>query len=345
MSALRDAAKEVGIETRLFVARNAADMAQPLPPVPYICKGLGLARSSAPNCVGGYGFSRKTMALQDMALAVATGTKAWERFDCTRANVVHVDYEQGGYLTDLRYQRLALQRGIDLAALGESLRCVSPGKGIYLDDERAERGLVDLVRENSAGLLIVDSLKAATPTLEENSSAIRIPLDTLMRVSCETDCSVVVIHHARKPAKEDAGGDKAVLRGSSAIFDACSSVLVFASDDGEPTRISQPKNRWTGRGVEPCYLDTADTDGIPGEGPLRCFVTDVADDPQWMIAMRAKVLEFVTAHPGRSRKDVLASFSGQAKRKTATIDQMVEDGIIVAERGKGISLATALPFY
>lgn len=318
-----------------FPTVNAATMAAPLPPVPYIVPALGFARSSAPNVIGGYGYSRKTLALQDLALSVATGTAVWGRFPCSQASVVHVDYEQGDYLSWQRYQRLAHARGIDLAGLGEVLRfATSPAK--YLDSEGIEDDLVRLI--DGAGFAFVDSLKAATPSLEENSSAIRIPLDVLLRVSTRTKACIAVVHHARKPSKDESGSAKTILRGSSAIFDACSSVLTFTSDAGEPTEVQHPKNRWTGKSLEPFYLDSEDTDG--GRG-LRVFVRGdmSADEPPWLIKMKDEIRQTVIERPGLKRVEVLACVKGKADRKGEAFNQLVAEGQIRTVRGHGVQLA------
>ncbi len=322
-----------------FPAVNASEIAKPLAAVPYVVEALGFARSSAPNCIGGYGYSRKTLALQDMALSVATGSPVWGRFPCTRANVVHVDYEQGDYLSFMRYQRLAFERGIDLGLLGDALRFVA-APSLYLDSPKVEDELIRLIEASGAGFVFVDSLKAATPSLEENSSAIRIPLDLLLRVSVRTGACIVVVHHARKPSKDDAGGAKTILRGSSAIFDACSSVLTFSSDSGEPTEVQHPKNRWTGRSVEPFYLDSEDTHGREG---LRVFIRDdlSRDEPPWLLDMTGRILDLVTRSPGLPRKDVLKAVPGNATRKGAAFNALVKAGQIRAVPGKGVHLAAA----
>lgn len=336
MSAVTDACDVLGIAAPPpFVAIGGAAIAAPLPPVPYIVPALGFARSAAPNMIGGYGYSRKTLALQDMALSIATGTPVWERFECVQAPVVHIDYEQGDYLSRLRYQRMAHARGIDLARIGDRLRFATAPRA-YLDSEGVEDHLVQFIGD--AGFAFVDSLKAATPSLEENSSAIRIPLDMLLRVSMRTGACIVVVHHARKPSREDTGGSKTILRGSSAIFDACSSVLTFASDAGEPTTVVHPKNRWTGQSVDPFSLDSEDTDG--GRG-LRVFARDATDtaEPPWMAAIQSQIVAAVTKRSGLTKTVLLKGLPGKADRKKEAFDALEADGVIRNAPRLGVQLA------
>ncbi|MBX3218975.1 MAG: AAA family ATPase [Labilithrix sp.] len=313
-----------------FDVVDAAGIAEPLPPVPYVIPALGFARSSAPNMIAGYGYSRKTLALQDAALAVATGGLVWGRYPCEQTTVLHVDYEQGSYLSRKRYQRLAHARGVDLAALGDRLRFTTSPR-IYLDGDKAEDAYSRLL--DGVGFAFVDSLKAATPATEENNSAVRVPLDMLLRVSEKTGTCIVVVHHARKPSRDDVGGAKAILRGSSAIFDACSSVLTFSSDAGEATDVQQPKQRWTGKGLEAVRLDSEDTDD--GRG-LRVVVRDVDGTaiPPWQDAIRGQIVAIVAKTPGLSKTAIYANVLGNAKRRAEAMASLIADGTITYTGGK-----------
>jgi hypothetical protein len=222
---------------------NAQDLAEPLPPVPYLVPGLGLAPGPI-SLVAGYGFSGKTLAMQDLALAVATESLVWGVYACRRGPVLHLDYEQGRYLTQERYQRLARGRKVDLAKLApDALRvaCMPP---VYLDRNGGADALARMFEGKA--LVLVDSLRAAAPSADENSSEIRRHLDVLTRAAERTGATVVVIHHARKPSKEHTDGAKFAIRGSSALFDASASVFVFEGVKGEPTKVHHEKDRIRG---------------------------------------------------------------------------------------------------
>jgi hypothetical protein len=108
-----------------------------LGPIPWVCEGLKMARGARPYMIGGYGYSGKTMVAQHMALCVAAGKPIFGEFSVERGRVLHLDYEQGGYLSKERYQRLARGMGIKPADLGDLLRlAVFPST--KLDDDEAE---------------------------------------------------------------------------------------------------------------------------------------------------------------------------------------------------------------
>lgn len=226
-----------------------------LDPIRYLVAPLDLC-PGAPALLAGYGYSGKTLSAQSMGLAVAGGERVWGCFAAEQARVLHLDYEQGERLTRERYQRLALGIGVGPSDLGDRLALVSMPR-TYLDgmSEDAVAARID-----GFDLAIIDSLRAACPTIDENDSGVRRVLDLLTRASERTGCVVVVIHHARKPQRDSAGGAKMAIRGSGAIFDACGSVLVFDGEKGQPTRVSHEKARVSGRLVEDFTLTVSDVE-------------------------------------------------------------------------------------
>ena len=76
---------------------------EPLPPLNYLVESLDLC-VGPPMLFAGYGFSGKTIAAQSMALSIATGERVWGAFSARQGRVIHIDYEQGPWLTRNRYQ-------------------------------------------------------------------------------------------------------------------------------------------------------------------------------------------------------------------------------------------------
>ena len=241
------------------------ELAAPMPEPDYLVREIGLvAGGGAPHLVAGYGFTGKTLAAQSLALSLAAGVRVWGVYGARQPRrVAHVDLEQGERLTRRRYQRLALAMGVDLRALGDALAvAVMPPISLRAEHEESWRELM-----TGRDLVIVDSLRAATGGADENDSGIRAGLDMLAKVSDETGCRPLVIHHARKPNADDPGGRYAI-RGSSAIYDACDSVYVFSAAQGEPVLIEHVKARSHGEPTEPVALVIADVEhaGDPRAG-------------------------------------------------------------------------------
>lgn len=238
-----------------------AELSGALAAVPWLCRELSIA-PGAPTLVAGYGYSGKTVSLQALALSVATGRPAWGRFEVAQGSVLHLDYEQGRYLTQLRYQRLALgMKCWDESGLGSNLDVLTLPP-TYLDGAGETERLAQLCEGRK--LCLIDSMKAAFPSADENSSDVRQYLDQLTRVSDATGCVMVVIHHARKPSKEHEGMAAMAVRGSGAIFDACGGVFIWAGSKGRPTTVIHDKARFTGRTVDDFCLEVVDV-GLPVE--------------------------------------------------------------------------------
>lgn len=257
---------------------SVAELSEALPPIPWVCEPLGLA-PGAVSLVAGYGYSRKTMALQSLGLSVAAGKPAWGLWSVRKGPFVHLDYEQGRRITQERYQRLARGMGFELAALDPGALRVACMPRAYLDESGVFEELIQLVGD--ASLVLVDSLRAAFPNADENSSEVRVYLDVLSRVSERTGAAITVIHHARKPNAQNGGTATHAIRGSSALFDACQSVYVFEGAKDTPTRVHHEKDRVRGTTLEEFGLTTDDVAGASGPRDglvVRHLETEQLDD-------------------------------------------------------------------
>ena len=209
----------------------------PLPPTPWLSKELGLC-PGRPALVAAYGYSGKTIISQSAAMSFATGRELWAHFATgTPRRVRHFDYEQGQHATRKRYHRLALGMDIDPRELGGRLElAVFPN--VYLNSTDAYD--VYARETEGCGLVFLDALRGATPGEDENDSKMRACLDMLSRVSEKNGATFQVLHHAGK-TKEGHKDPRQILRGSSAVFDACGSVLVLSGDKDEPRLVQQVK--------------------------------------------------------------------------------------------------------
>jgi len=309
---------------------DVAAIFAPLEPVNYLIQPLDLC-PGAPALVAGYGFSGKTVALQSAAVSIAAGQRVWGTFAARQGRVLHIDYEQGARLTRERYQRLAAGMMITPDELAGRLELVSLPQ-VYMDSPVTEGFLVDKVK--GFDLAIVDSLRASGPTIEENDSAVRGLLDGLNRVSERTGCCFVVIHHARKPTQNAAGGAKMAIRGSGAIFDACSSVLILEAEKGQPTRVTHEKARTSGVCTDDFVLRIEDQEI---DGNLRGGLVVTAEakpaaataGTAFRALMDRIVVDLQTNGAAASKSALAVRIKGRLSDKYAAIDQLIADRLIV----------------
>ncbi len=244
---------------------GVAEIFEPLPALPWLVRELQLA-PGAPAVVAGYGFSGKTLLAQELAICVASEKRLFDNFTVRKGRSLHIDLEQGRRVTSERYQRLARAKNIDPRDLGDRLRlAVLPP--FSLDASGAE-GLYHRAIDGF-DFVAIDSLRAACPSADENASDIRKHLDILTRISEKTNATILFIHHSRKPSAESAGAgmmDRMMMRGSGAIFDACSSVFIMGGEKGDPSRVSHQKCRHYGTTIDDFGFWVKD---VPGNGNPR----------------------------------------------------------------------------
>ena len=285
-----------------------------LPPLPYLVHGLHVA-PGRPTLVAGYGYSGKTVALQSMALSVATGKPVWGVYAPRKGRVLHLDWEQGARLSYRRYQRLAAGMGVSPGDVGEGLRAA-----IYpilrIDDPNAEEVLAKACQ--GFDMVICDSFTAATGRVDENTSEAGRPLYMLGRVSDRTGATVIVVHHARKPQRDAAGGARMSIRGSGAIFGAADSVFIFSAEKGEPIRVSHDRSPSDGEHLADFGLSIEDVevDGDP-RGGMRVVHREgeeldggKEDIRAKHFALLEKIRDGLRANEGVSGADALAARIG-----------------------------------
>lgn len=320
--------------------RSTVEIFEPLPPIPWRVRGLQLC-AGRPSMLAGYGASAKTLSAQALALAVASGTPAWGFFETTVGQVRHLDFEQGWRATARRYQRLSHGHNIDPRRIADRLR-VAVFPQVFLDAKDATDVYAKLC--DGVDLVVLDALRGATPTQDENDSRIRPCLDNLSRVSEKTGTTFIVLHHAGKP-KEGHADVRTVLRGSSAIFDACGTVYVLAQGKtkNDPRLVTQAKPPAEAEGA-PVEDFTLVVEDVPGPGNPAAGVrvmhaaverTDhVSEKSALYDARTAQVLEMVRRNPGSPKSAIIARVGISKSVGLNILDELVYRGDARVTPGK-----------
>lgn len=308
----------------------------PLPPVRWLCQSLRIA-AGAPTLFAGYGYSGKSVALQSMALSVASGRPLWGRYACARGNVLHMDYEQGRRITSERYQRMAFAEAIDVSEIGTSLEVgVLPEVGFSPD-------LCKRLGERRT-LILVDSWRAAHSGVDENSSEVRGTLDAMGQASEVTGCTFVVLLHSRKPQK-DAEGGKYAIRGSSGFFDGAQTVYLFDGTEVGRPLVKLEKDRIQGAQPTPFRLVIEDTDGRAG---LRVRVEDVSEEPtpptpsESFDALRTLLCQSLKERPGQGATELAERVGKRKSSVLAAVQSLLSSGALV-KLGNGHMAKLYLP--
>ncbi len=206
-----------------FAFEYGAELAKPQPPPVWLCPHFAMVRGR-PIIIAGYAGSIKTWVAMVLGLAVAAGKGIWVGVPISLHGTVRfIDYENLGETSARRLQRLAYGLDIDLAELGDRIGRVALPR-TYLTTEGAEEALVHACQ--GVDVAVVDSLRAACPGVDENSSEVREYIDLLQRVTAQTGTIFIVLHHEGKQSQETRGRPGLQrMRGSSALADAVDAML------------------------------------------------------------------------------------------------------------------------
>jgi len=196
-----------------------SDLMTPMGEVPWLVRELEICPGRPPMFISDSGVG-KTWTLQALALAVASGQPVFGRFACRQGPVLHLSRDSGLRATKARYQRLARGMGIDRADV-----VVFPHSLPLTDKMGAfqRKGFEEVAKEAERGkyaLVILDSLAALCPGIDENSTDIGEPL----RATTDDECVWLWAHHTTKSGEG--------YRGSGAIKAAAGSIYV-GTRDGE----------------------------------------------------------------------------------------------------------------
>jgi len=171
----------------------------------------GLWSAEAVGIIGGEPKQGKTFVALDMAIAVASGAPCLRHFPTRRTGpVLLYAAEDSHHVLCQRLQGIAAAAGVDFEALNIHIIVVPTLRIDRVDEQRALRATVAQLRP---ALLSLDPLVRLHAGDENVSREIAALLGYLRSLQREFHTAVVLVHHARKNAAHERGGQ--ALRGSS----------------------------------------------------------------------------------------------------------------------------------
>lgn len=295
-----------------------------IPPPKYLVQGL--IPIETVGMFVALGSSVKTWTALSIALAVATGRPWLDRFPVKEGRVAIADWESGAY---------ELKRRVQFLERGGKKPITNLGAMSYSDLRIDDEAFWHLLAKEDLELVIVDSLAAGAPGVDENVAEIALPLKMAARFSEATGASVLFIHHSRK----DDGDDRKMARGSTAIYADCDWAYKFV--DVEETKSFRRMHMVN---IKPCmgpkpapvHLELSDAAGLKwfdeGEAP-RAAAADATPE-----AIQRAILLALASGPVEN-KDKLAKQIGSRRDKvSAEVDVLLVREEIVFLRGLGYAL-------
>lgn len=211
---------ELPTEPERFKVIWARDVYQASEPLEFLVDGL-ITKGSV-NLLVGEGGAKKTWALLDLAVCVATGAP-WLDFTLHQTPVLIVDEESGE-----RRLRRRLFEALNGHLVKENDAAPIAFTSLNMLDLKLAGDVLDLknaITATGAGLVIIDALADIMPGADENSVKDVQPIFMKLRYLADTTgAAIFLIHHSNKQNG---------YRGSSAIKGAVDLMLMCESQPGE----------------------------------------------------------------------------------------------------------------
>jgi hypothetical protein len=187
----------------------------------------GLVYFSAPPA------GAKTWVMQQLAVALTTGTPWLGKYDVERRNVLYIDEEMGVLKTLPRLRKLGMPENAEGFYYTNKI-------GVRLDFPPHVQQIAKFVETNNIGVVIVDTL-TRVHSMDENDNSQMRHLFKQFSSLMALNCTVIVAHHDRKKgADSDVRHER--MRGAGEI--AASADMAYSIDKiGHMFRLSTSKGR------------------------------------------------------------------------------------------------------
>jgi hypothetical protein len=177
-----------------------------------------------------------------------------------------------------------------------------------LDSESFSR-LRATIAATSAELVVIDSLRRAAPGLDENDSRdVSILFTALRDIAAELGCTIIVIHHPRKPVGDAKVEALYAARGSGDLIGSVDSYLFFRKLSGGLIRIEHGKAR-RGREHEPVCFRILE--GEAGEPVIEHVAVEAGPEDE---ELYEAVVAYVREHPGEPQSAIEDEVEGSRDR-------------------------------
>ena len=288
----------------------------------------GLLKRGGVGLIGGEPKTGKTWALLELALAIASGTKAFGEFETgTPRPTAYFFAEDLGPDVQHHLRALAVGRGMSPELAVANLHAEPRGR--FIDIQRPEDLALIIAscrKIPGLALLCLDPLRDIHGAEENASDGMRLVMRNLRVIGELLDCTVAVPHHLNKGGEGKRGGQR--MRGSSAIHGSTDSGLYLSGLESTGDRISNT--------VE------VEIKGARGAGNFD-LVLDIVDGPDgtserasWRVARGTE-----RALPGAQEED-LGRVADAIQQLEARHEQPSGDRIRVTAKLGKTALALAL---
>ncbi len=281
--ALADAGSGDGGRGFLLFRPSSHLFAMDFPETQWLVRGL--VPEEAVTFISGEPKTAKTWHGLELAVAIATATKAFGEFWVPRPRNVHlVLVESSEREARNRLRAIGASRGLSpeqtTARISYSCR-----PELDLRQEEDVQRLVGsvLATTDDCGLLLLDPLRDLHTGKENEADSMAPVMRNLRRIRGALKCAVGVIHHSRKGGDGDSGRPGQRMRGSSVIH-ATADAGIYLHDhkgDGSTHWVSKVQGEIRNGKSAGAFWSRLDiTDNEEGEGGWPCWKATVTGSVQ-----------------------------------------------------------------
>ena len=206
--------------------------------VPYIVKNLIV--KGGINMISGSAGVGKTFVSLEFILSIASGCQAFKNFETEKSNVLLINEEDTERSLHKRLLMMTEEKSLPIHFLLH--------KGIKIDNEKQTDQVIELIKQNSIGIVVLDNL-TQLHDLDENKADEIKKIFFQMRRLIAVGATILIIHHHRKKGTVVSTttidlGDS--LRGSSVIYGSLDTHLAverIEDANGVTIAMSQTKNK------------------------------------------------------------------------------------------------------
>ncbi len=233
---------------RIEMLDLAAMLSSPPEPIPWILPGYLARRESA--VLGGHAGHGKTITATDLALAAATGGKAFDsrQIEGGPYRVGIFDEEQALPLIAHRFRVQCAGRGISVADIARLPLFYVHQQGFDLTRDDHRDALLRFVETNKLDIVILDSLIRFAGRLNTRDEGDMAHLfSRVLPLTRDLGCSVLWLSHLRKPNAMQGGDEndrQHALRGSTDIPAAVAEVFILEKLASGARTLYHTKTRW-----------------------------------------------------------------------------------------------------
>jgi len=282
---------------------------------------------SACGIIGGPPKTGKTWVGLEMAVSIATGTKVFGRFSVPQPGpVIYIAGEDQRRYLKPRLELLLAGKGLTLTGLGGALHLAT--ERFVLDSDEWKKTLRETCASLRPRALFLDPFIRMHHADENSSTELTPVLGFLRDLQAEYNCSILVVHHFRKPRTPGVRSNpENELRGSGDLYgwlDSAMYLQPFKEEgtvsitliDGDHRNALAPESFHLSREID--------------EKKILLTVCDTPPVSSIEEQMFSRIREFLNEKEGRSasRQDIIEGVSGKQETLAQALKLLTERGLL-----------------